>query len=96
MTSRPRQAASPQQLAAFIRGHWSIENKVHHVRDVTFDEDRSRVRTGNAPRVLATLRNVAIAIIRHAGFTNVAKGIRRCCFDFAFLLGQISGVGGHS
>lgn len=96
MTSRPRQAASPQQLAAFIRGHWSIENKVHHVRDVTFDEDRSRVRTGNAPRVLATLRNVAIAIIRHAGFTNVARGIRRCCLDFAFLLGRISGVGGHS
>jgi predicted transposase YbfD/YdcC len=51
-------------LAELIRGHWSIENRVHHVRDTTFDEDRSQVRTGTAPRVMATLRNIAIGLIR--------------------------------
>lgn len=82
--------ASAKQLAAFVRGHWAIENRVHYVRDVTFDEDRSRVRTGDAPRVLATLRNAAIAIIRHAGFANVGQGIRRCCFDLRFLVGRLA------
>lgn len=53
-------------LAQLIRGHWSIENRVHHVRDTTFDEDRSQVRTGTAPRVMATLRNIAIGLIRTA------------------------------
>ncbi len=51
-------------LAEIIRGHWAIENRVHYVRDVTFDEDRSQVRTGDAPRVMATLRNIAIGLIR--------------------------------
>ncbi|CCH72670.1 hypothetical protein BN11_1880004 [Nostocoides australiense Ben110] len=48
-----------------IRGHWTIENRVHHVRDVTFDEDRSQVRTATLPRIMATLRNLAIGLIRH-------------------------------
>lgn len=51
-------------LAKIIRGHWAIENRVHHVRDTTFDEDRSQLRTGHGPRVMATLRNVAIGLIR--------------------------------
>jgi predicted transposase YbfD/YdcC len=52
------------RLAEIIRGHWAIENRVHHVRDTTFAEDASQVRTGTAPRVMATLRNVAIGVIR--------------------------------
>lgn len=96
ITSRPRKAASAKQLAAFVRGHWSIENRVHYVRDVTFDEDRSRIRTGDAPRVLATLRNAAIALIRLAGFTNVPSGIRRCCFDLEYLVGRLAPTGRHS
>jgi predicted transposase YbfD/YdcC len=96
ITSRPRKAASARQLASFIRGHWSIENRLHYVRDVTFDEDRSRVRTKDAPRVLATLRNTAIAIIRLAGFANVPKGIRRCCFDLRYLVGRLAPAAGHS
>jgi predicted transposase YbfD/YdcC len=47
--------ATPAELADIIRGHWAIENKIHHVRDTLFDEDRSQVRTGTAPRVMATL-----------------------------------------
>lgn len=68
---------TPAQLADLVRGHWAIENRVHHVRDVTFDEDRSQVRTGNGPRVMATLRNVAIGLIRarHGG-QNIAAATR--------------------
>ncbi len=53
--------ATPQTLAAWVRSHWEIENKLHWVRDVTYLEDRSLVRTGNAPRVMASLRSLAIS-----------------------------------
>lgn len=56
---------TPTAIATLIRGHWTIENRVHHVRDVTFDEDRSQVRTATLPRIMATLRNLAIGLIRH-------------------------------
>ena len=59
-----------------IQGHWGIENRLHWVRDVTFDEDRSQVRTGNAPQVMATMRNTAISLLRLAGVTSIAKGLR--------------------
>ena len=48
--------AGPATLAAWVRGHWEIENRLHWVRDVTYQEDKSLVRTGNAPRVMASLR----------------------------------------
>jgi predicted transposase YbfD/YdcC len=67
--------ASPAHLADYIRGHWAIE-ALHHIRDTTFAEDASRVRTGNAPRTMASLRNLAIAILRHHGATNIAKALR--------------------
>jgi predicted transposase YbfD/YdcC len=47
--------AGPEILAAWVRGHWEIENKLHWARDVTYQEDKSLVRTGNAPRVMASL-----------------------------------------
>ncbi len=47
--------ADPATLAARVRGHWHIENKLHWVRDVVYDEDRSQVRAGSAPQVMATL-----------------------------------------
>ena len=59
------------------RGHWGIENRVHWVRDVTFDEDRSQIRTEAAPQVMAGLRNLVIALVRRAGHTNVAAALRR-------------------
>src|SRR6266508_2240188 len=68
--------ASPAQLADLLRGHWTIENTLHWVRDVTFTEDASRVRTGTAPRAMATLRNLAIGALRLAGITNIAAGLR--------------------
>ncbi|WP_228638930.1 ISAs1 family transposase [Microtetraspora sp. AC03309] len=76
ITSVPVHHARPAELAAWIRGHWTIENKVHYVRDVAYDEDRSQARTGNAPRVMATLRNLAISAIRLAWQTNIAQALR--------------------
>jgi len=76
ITSLTADQANTKQLANLIRGHWGIENRVHWVRDVTFDEDRSQIRTGNGPRVMATLRNLAIGALRLGGHTNIAKGIR--------------------
>jgi Transposase DDE domain len=64
--------ASPETLAAWIRGHWHIENKLHWVRDVTYQEDKSLARTGNAPRVMASLRSLAISVLRLDGHTNIA------------------------
>lgn len=79
ITSLSRQQATPKDLARMLRGHWRIENQLHYVRDVTYGEDGSRVRTGSAPRVMASLRNIAIAIHRLHGETNIASANRRCC-----------------
>jgi hypothetical protein len=81
ITSAPADRITPADLAALVRGQWEIENKVHWVRDVTFAEDASTVHTGNAPRAMATLRNLAIAAHRQAGHTNIAKGIRWAARD---------------
>ncbi len=76
ITSLPAQKASPAQLNAWTRGHWTIENRRHWTRDVTFAEDGSQVRTGNAPRLMASLRNLAISLYRMAKTTNIAKATR--------------------
>lgn len=64
--------ADPARLAKLARGHWGIENRVHWVRDVTFDEDRHGLRTGRAATVMATLRNTAITLLRQADHPNIA------------------------
>ncbi len=71
--------ASIEHLFRLVHGHWSIENSLHWVRDVTFGEDLSQVRTGTLPRILATLRNLAIGIIRHATYrtVNIAAATRQ-------------------
>lgn len=76
VTSLTADQASPVQLAALIRSHWQVE-ALHHVRDVTFTEDASQLRTGNAARAMATYRNLAIGALRLAGATNIAAGLRR-------------------
>lgn len=79
ITSVPPQMMTAAELAAAARGHWGIENRAHWVRDVTFDEDRSRIRTGSGPRVMATLRNLAISLHRLAEAPNIAAALRACC-----------------
>jgi hypothetical protein len=78
VTSLAAEAASPRRLLRLLRGPWHSENQAHWVRDVTFDEDRSQVRTGALPRVLATVRTTAISLLRGAGEANMAAGCRRC------------------
>ena len=64
LTSVPPEQATAELVLALVRGHWSIENRLHHVRDVSYGEDRCRVRTGHLPRNLACLTNLAISIVR--------------------------------
>jgi predicted transposase YbfD/YdcC len=86
ITSLDAREAAPVHIAGYVRGQWTIENKVHYVRDVTYREDSSRVRTGPRPRIMATLRNLAIGLIRQAGYTKIAATIRKIRHDTALLL----------
>ena len=77
VTSLAPQRADAARLLALVRSHWQIENQSHWVRDVTFDEDRSQVRCGNIPQVMAALRNTVIGLMRWAGHANIAAACRR-------------------
>jgi predicted transposase YbfD/YdcC len=77
VTSLGPERAGPEHVLGLVRQHWQIENKVHWVRDVTFDEDRSQVRCGSIPQVMAAFRNTAIGLMRWAGETNIAAACRR-------------------
>jgi predicted transposase YbfD/YdcC len=63
------------------RNHWRIENKLHYVREVTYGEDSSRVRTAGAPRVTASFRNLVIGILCLAGNTDIAAALRHTARD---------------
>jgi hypothetical protein len=76
LTSLSPQKASPAEVLAYNRDHWQIENRLHHVRDMTYDEDRSQVRKDRRPHAMATLRNVAISLLRLAGAENIAAATR--------------------
>lgn len=76
ITSLPPARADARTLLGHLRGHWGIENKTHYVRDVTFDEDRSQVRTGAAPQAMAAVRNLVLALLRRAGHPNIAAALR--------------------
>ena len=86
ITDLPPHQARPDELTAWIRGHWQIENGLHWVRDVTFGEDASRVHTRAAPQVMASLRNLAISLHRLAGATNIAAALRHHGRDTARVL----------
>ena len=73
VTSLTPERASPAQLLQLNRGHWTIENKSHHVRDVSFNEDASQVRKGFTPQVMAAFRNVSLAALRRVGVTRIRE-----------------------
>jgi predicted transposase YbfD/YdcC len=75
ITSLPFQQARPARLADYLRGHWQVE-ALHHVRDTTFAEDASPVRTGTGPQVMACLRNLVIGALSRAGPVNIAAALR--------------------
>jgi hypothetical protein len=78
LSSLPVERATPACLLALSRGHWTIENRLHWVRDVTFDEDRSCIRTGAGAQVMASIRNLAISLLPIAGARYIAPALRRC------------------
>ena len=78
ITSLAPTDASAEDLLKLRRGHWTIENKLHWIRDVVFDEDTSEVRTATLPHVMAALRNTALAVLRFAGHTQITEALR--CF----------------
>lgn len=80
ITSLSPEQASPERLLALNRGHWEIENRLHWVRDVTFGEDLSQIRKGAGPRMMATLRNLAISLLR---LYRKASGIAEALRDLA-------------
>lgn len=80
VTTLTAEQASPTQLAQLIRDHWKIE-ALHHVRDTSFAEDASQLRTGNAPRAMAAWRNLAIGALKLVGVTNIAAALRRNARD---------------
>ena len=76
ITSVGRDRAGSRTLLDWWRGHWGIENKVHWVRDETFGEDRSRVRSGSPPQVLAGVRNLVINWLRAHKIDNLTAALR--------------------
>jgi predicted transposase YbfD/YdcC len=68
--------AGPAELERFWRGHWTIENRVHHVRDATFGEDRCQLWTGSGPQALAAIRNAILSLLRFHGWSNIAAATR--------------------
>jgi predicted transposase YbfD/YdcC len=75
VTSLTAEQATPGQLASFVRDYWRVE-ALHHMRDTTFAEDASQLRTCNGPRSTATWRNLAIGVLRLSGVANGAAGLR--------------------
>jgi DDE family transposase len=75
-TSLDATQAHPADLVDIIRGHWTIEDRLHWIRDVVYDEDRSQIRTSNGPRIMASLRNLAITVLRLTGADNIAAALR--------------------
>jgi predicted transposase YbfD/YdcC len=80
VTSLAAHQASPADLAGWVRGHWRIE-ALHHIRDTTYGEDASQVRTGNGPQVMATLRNLATGLLKIGGHKNIAAACRHHARD---------------
>src|SRR5215210_5454621 len=77
ITSLPAAVSSAAQLAALKRGHWQIENGLHHVKDVTLDEDASQMHLGAGADVFAMVRNIAVSLIRRSGHRDIATQLRR-------------------
>lgn len=75
VTSLPTNQANPERLLSLDRKHWTIENQLHYVRDMVYDEDRSQIKTGNGPQVMASLKNLALNILRLGNY-KITKTVR--------------------
>jgi predicted transposase YbfD/YdcC len=81
ITSLSQKQVGPAGLLSHNRKHWSIENCLHWIRDVIFDEDRCRIRRWAGAQAMASLRNLAISLLRMAGATHIASALRSCSHD---------------
>ncbi|MHB1787821.1 MAG: transposase [Acidimicrobiales bacterium] len=90
ITSLYPEEAGPEELLSLARGHWSIE-AMHHIEDVTFAADSSRIRTGNAPANMTLLTRLALSVIRNLGFRTVPDGQRHFLNDRDDLLARLVG-----
>ena len=77
VTSLGPAEASAERLLAISRGHWGIENRLHWTRDMALGEDACRARTGEAPEILAAIRNAALWLLRSSGLTEITASLRR-------------------
>jgi hypothetical protein len=92
ITSLPWSQVSAAQIEALWRGHWTIENCVHYVRDVTMGEDACHMRTGNAPQTMAALRNALLSLFRRNGWSNIADALRYYAANFSQALELVGAV----
>ncbi len=76
LTSLPSEQASPEDLLTFIQQHWTIENKLHWVKDVTLDEDRCQLRTASTHHLMALFRNLALSLLRLHDHHHIASALR--------------------
>jgi len=81
ITSLSPERADAKRLAAILRGHWGIENRLHWVRDVILGEDASRIRTGHAPQVRAVFRNVAVSLLGLLDYDSPSEGFRHFAWN---------------
>jgi predicted transposase YbfD/YdcC len=80
-----------KQLLQTVRSHWGIENRLHWVLDVVFNEDRGRTRKDNGPENFAVLRHLAVNIMRaHPARISMRQKVKRAGWDDAFLLDLLS------
>lgn len=92
VTSLPRSMVSLPQLELLWRRHWTIENQLHHVRDVSFGEDHCQVHTGNAPQALAALRNGLLALLRYEGWPSPPTAFRHFSIDVQHALRLLGAI----
>lgn len=92
VTSLPRRLVSLAQLELLWRRHWTIENQLHHVRDVSFGEDHCQVHTGNAPQALAALHNGILALLRYEGWPSPPTAFRHFCIDVQHALRLLGAI----
>jgi predicted transposase YbfD/YdcC len=89
LSSLEGEIADAKRLMGLVRGEWGIENGLHYRRDVTFQEDHSQLRQGQAPEVNAILNNLAVGLLLQKGFKNVPEARRG--FDYLFTKGLFAG-----
>ena len=92
LTSLAPHAATPAQVEGVWRGHWTIENRTHYVRDVTMGEDAGQAYRGSTPQALAALRNALLTLLRWRGWTNIADALRTYAASLAEALKLIGAL----